>query len=290
MPVVRCPFTPKSQEHRFSARRLVGQPYANCNAVGAPLTQTVNADDVHRLRTSFGIDDPKAAETEPIFTLANQAIKDKYGTGLELDEVPYSGQTILRIPPLGLGWIEGREAIVRYTGDFAIDRSDTTSKLTDVYFDSRDRDDHHLYWDPASALLTPKQASEVCEDRSGPVPVPASYVTIKQRGHDGADTLVGGRESTVMIARGGNDIVRGGPGNDRLYGGPGSDLLSGGPGSDTIVDSRGRARVLAGGGGRSGRDIVDVRDGEGDDIVTCGNRIARVSADPGDRLRRCGER
>jgi Ca2+-binding RTX toxin-like protein len=90
-----------------------------------------------------------------------------------------------------------------------------------------------------------------------------------------------------LIALAGSDIVSGASGDDRLFGGPGRDLLRGGPGSDTIVDSSGRTSVLTGAGGHSGRDSVDVRDGEGDDFVVCANRKAAVSADPGDRVRHC---
>ncbi len=39
----------------------------------------------------------------------------------------------------------------------------------------------------------------------------------------------------------------------------------------------------------SGTDVVDVRDGRGDDVVHCGSSRSRVSGDPGDRVAgRCG--
>ena len=61
-------------------------------------------------------------------------------------------------------------------------------------------------------------------------------------------------------------------------------MIFGGPGSDTIVDSRGRTWISTGGDGRSGPDVVDVRDGEGDDTVVCGSRKSRVRADRRDAV------
>lgn len=289
--VTSCKFTPTERERTFSAPRLVGTPVVNCSSRGAPLSTKVKADDVARLRTSFGIDDPNGPDTEAIFSRAERAIKDRHGSGLAFDEVHFSGETVVSVPPLFLGWVEGRDRVQRDTGDFSIGFGSSTANVTDVHFDSPDLADNQLYRDAHSTPTTGQQDLDVCDHgrRTGLVPAPASYVTIKQRGDGGADAVLGGRESTTVIALAGSDNVDGAAGNDRLYGGPGRDFLFGGPGSDTIVDSLGRTRVSTGAGGRSGPDSVDVRDGEGDDTVVCGSPRVTVKADRRDRIRACGK-
>jgi Ca2+-binding RTX toxin-like protein len=132
-------------------------------------------------------------------------------------------------------------------------------------------------------------------------------VSIHHVGSGGHDRMVGGPESNTMRGLGGNDTIggaggddrlfggagddrlSGGTGDDRLSGGPGPDALDGGPGSDTMIDTSGPTVVRTGTSTGGGRDDVDVRDGRGDDTVTCDTRRTRVVADPGDQiLGHCG--
>jgi hypothetical protein len=161
--------------------------------------------------------------------------------------------------------------------------------MRDIYFDSPDPSRADVpHWAPIKHEMTAEQLKDECSEGKSLPRAPAYYARAKRQGTRGADTMYGGRESTTLVARGGNDILLGASGNDKLFGGPGRDLISGGPGSDTIVDRRGRTRVSTGTGGRGGPDVVDVRDGKGHDRVLCGHRKAIVRADPGDRVRHCG--
>jgi hypothetical protein len=100
----------------------------------------------------------------------------------------------------------------------------------------------------------------------------------------GNDLLAGGTGNDVLNGGPGRDVLNAGPANDTLFGGPGHDTLNGGPGADTIIDTRGSTMVRTGGDSVTRRDYVDVRDGRGDDTVTCGTRQTLVVADPGDRV------
>jgi hypothetical protein len=113
--------------------------------------------------------------------------------------------------------------------------------------------------------------------------------------------LFGGPGNDLIYGGPGNDKIYGGPGNDKIYGGRGNDKIYGGPGDDTIYGGRGRDTIYGGGGNDriialggvstvvtgSGRALVDVRDGQGNDRVICppGGQT-QVLADRGDRLSR----
>jgi len=114
------------------------------------------------------------------------------------------------------------------------------------------------------------------------------------------ERLGGGRFADIIDGRLGRDeirgragdeqILQGGPGADRLYGGAGDDTLDGyrgrdrligGRGNDQLVDVFGRSRIRTG----SGHNLVFIRDGAGDDRVTCrGSSQNLVHADRGDRI------
>ncbi len=109
-------------------------------------------------------------------------------------------------------------------------------------------------------------------------------------GGQGEDSLGGSRGKDTLYAGAGNDTASGGQGQDILDGGLGNDTLDGGPGSDWLIDYKGATSVHTGAtaGGKdkgSGRDFVNVRDGEANDVVTCGPRRAEVVVDSGDRVR-----
>lgn len=74
---------------------------------------------------------------------------------------------------------------------------------------------------------------------------------------DGADVVVGGRDSDKLNGEAGNDILNGNLGNDRLDGGAGNDVLNGGRDNDIIIGGLGNDLIsgdvgqdfLTGGGG-----------------------------------------
>lgn len=102
-----------------------------------------------------------------------------------------------------------------------------------------------------------------------------------------------GTDGVRIHSRAGNDLIHGmrgdqlldgGRGDDTIYGGGGDDRSMGGRGDDRIIDEQGRSIILTG----PGRDSVDVADGDPDDRVICTpGAVDRVTADPGDELRRC---
>ncbi len=121
----------------------------------------------------------------------------------------------------------------------------------------------------------------------------AASVAMSSAGTNGADTLRGFGESNTIRGLGGDDVILGGDGNDTLYGGGGDDTINGGPGEDTIYGGSGADRitdrsgptvVYTGGNTGSGNDVVDVRDGQGDDTVHCETTSTVVIADPGDEI------
>lgn len=103
-------------------------------------------------------------------------------------------------------------------------------------------------------------------------------------GGSGSDRLWGNAGRDIMMGRSGNDMPNGGPGHDILIGGAGADTLIGGPGSDWMFDSKGPTVVRTGRHTGKGTDVVNVRDGRGDDVVYCESGKTLVYADRGDRI------
>jgi hypothetical protein len=109
--------------------------------------------------------------------------------------------------------------------------------------------------------------------------------------HDELGAYVGVRGARIY-GGGGPDLIHGmgfdqrlygGAGNDMIYGGPGDDTINGGGGNDRIMALHGVTTVTTG----SGASWVDVRDGQGNDRVSCAaGGQTRVLADRGDRLSR----
>jgi hypothetical protein len=109
-------------------------------------------------------------------------------------------------------------------------------------------------------------------------------------GGSGPDLIHGmGRDQQIFGGRG-NDLIYGGPGNDLIAGGPGNDTIYSGHGRDSIHGGGGRDRIIAHGGVPTvvtgpGRALVDVRDGQPNDRVSCPHGgQTRVVADRKDRL------
>jgi hypothetical protein len=307
---VTCKFKPTQRDlNAFGSPHLVGGVIPNCT--DHEVTNKVESKDIESTTNSWGIKIGVEISEGAIFASAKESIETEYGIK-QTTAHEFTHSLDVPIPPYNIGWIEGVNPVVRYTGDYLLHIGDTTWNMRGVYFDFPDPTRAGAeHWRPREEPMTPEQRKAEC---SGPIPhsgrrqtarrqtAPASWATITQRGTNRTEALVGGRESTTLIARGGNDILRGGSGNDKLFGGPGNDALYGGsgndrlfggpgndtfyggPGADTIVDHRGRSRVWT----AAGRDVVDVRDGQGDDVVICGSPNTVVRADPGDRLGHCG--
>ena len=123
------------------------------------------------------------------------------------------------------------------------------------------------------------------------------------RGEDGRDHIIGSSNTPgedniyaddndsdnrgradVVEGRDEDDIIRGQEGNDELAGGEDDDTLYGNSGDDVIVDrlSTNDNDTVYGGGGD---DDIDVSDGDGDDVVSCGTGRDRVWADSGDDIK-----
>jgi hypothetical protein len=100
-------------------------------------------------------------------------------------------------------------------------------------------------------------------------------------GGPGNDTIYGGPGNDTIYGGRGDDTIYGGRGDDTIYGGRGDDTINGGGGNDRIIDLHGATTVTTG----PGASWVDVRDGDGNDRVSCApGGHTRVLADPGDRL------
>ncbi|HET6943139.1 MAG TPA: calcium-binding protein [Sphingomicrobium sp.] len=89
----------------------------------------------------------------------------------------------------------------------------------------------------------------------GDVLVSDLYLPIQ--GTEGADTLFGGNEGSIIFGYGGSDQIIGGDGNDRLDGGAGNDVLTalggndillGGSGNDQLIGNRGVDQLTGGTG------------------------------------------
>lgn len=292
---VSCEFDPKSRDTKaFGAPHLIGGVHPNCTEHE---TEEEIAQDVMKgTDQSFGT--KLGAETE--FNVFGQKVKTsiefEYKTKW-LEEHTFSHTTTYRVDPKHVGYVIGKNPVIRVSGDLTVKIGNTTLILRDVHFDSPDPTrEGQEQWTPHTPKMTAEQLKEC--DENGLTQASATWASAAQRGTNGPDELIGGRESDVLQGLGGDDILRAGSGNDTLFGGRGADLLlggagrdvlSGGPGADTIIDTRGPALVRTGADTGRGRDFVYVRDGRADDTVICGSRRSYVVVDRGDRVRgRCG--
>ena len=99
---------------------------------------------------------------------------------------------------------------------------------------------------------------------------------------DKPETQTDGKDMTVRIGTGGNDVIQGGDGNDYMFGRDGADLLIGGEGKDRLLGGKGDDVLLGGAGndmlvgdkgddtlsGGFGSDTFIFRAGFGHDTVT----------------------
>jgi hypothetical protein len=260
---------------------LAGDVVLNCDTT--PSTASMSFSDTQVLSNSAGLRLGDGADTDFIFQRGLRFVQPTYGPWTERHT--FQGAASVAVPPGRIGFVVARNPVARDTGEFVIQIGNTHFYLKDLSFDSPDASRQPEYT-TTTQPMTPEQRKAECSS-GGMRKVPAAFASIERRGTATGDALTGGRERTLMRGLGGNDVLRGGSGDDVLDGGRGDDRLYGGPGSDRFVDSGGRTVVHTGGAPRSRPDVVDVRDGKGDDTVVCGSRRSVVKADRRDRLRNC---
>lgn len=110
-------------------------------------------------------------------------------------------------------------------------------------------------------------------------------------GSSGPDVIDGGSGGDWLVGFGGNDLLRGGTENDNLSGGDGADTLQGEAGNDILTGDDGSDTIVGGTGADevygetstqglfAGDDTIDVRDGETDTKIDCGNGADTATAD-----------
>jgi hypothetical protein len=269
-----CEFEPTRREKAVSAPRVLPDPIVNCAKEGE-LEKKFVAENHVSVTNSVGGEIGLKNQVGFIFEKVEVSLKLRYDRSWT-DEHSFTSSVKLHVPAGHIAWIEATAPVIRDTGDFSLELANTTWSLPGVYFDSPN---------PSGAgefrafdeKLGPEELAKSCQKAKGLTTAPRSAVSVQREGTRRADTLVGGPEDDTLRGRGGDDIIRGGAGPDTLVGGPGA---------DTITDHSGPTTVRTG----SGADVVDVRDGRGDDTVICGSRQAFVTADAGDRIRGdCGE-
>lgn len=105
--------------------------------------------------------------------------------------------------------------------------------------------------------------------------------------------------ASTVLAKGGNDRVKGGSNAETLDGGPGNDRLEGGFGNDTITGGPGKDEIFGDRTGEQcglfesctvpfGNDVIDARDGEADQ-VDCGPGTDKATVDAIDTVSGCEE-
>jgi len=93
-------------------------------------------------------------------------------------------------------------------------------------------------------------------------------------GSKGADTIDGGADTDFLYGGAGNDTIDGGPNDDQVYGGSGDDFL--------LEDNFGSDVDTVYGG--PGDDLIDVRDGDGLDLVCDQEGKNTIIKDSGDTV------
>jgi hypothetical protein len=308
----QCGFTPDTRAATYLPTLVASRVVGNCDREDA-LETSVAADHTVQATNSIGASADPGAATNFIFAKARDAVEQAYGAWLL--ERRYSSTMALRVPPRHLGWVAATLPVLRDTGTFALRLGETTFTLRGPYFDTPDpsrvgrlsvqdrpmtAEEESACAQTTSTLLT-RAPSAVTLQRSGTAgddqmdghsesnTLHGLLGDDRLRGGHGHDALHGGHGADVLHGGPGRDALHGGPGRDALHGGPGRDALHGGRGADRLTDRSGATRVWTGTATGPGTDVVDVRDGRGDDVVHCGSSRSRVSGDPGDRVTgRCG--
>jgi hypothetical protein len=190
--------------------------------------------------------------------------------------------------------------VIRDIGTYTLKLGNTEWVIKNVYFDSPDPDKHGIFGTRYKKLNEAEKKKCIEEGEKGPdggkelaATLPPAAAEATAKGSGSADLLRGYGESNefrglagddLILGGGGHDTLLGGGGNDWINGGQGEDTLLGGSGADHIVDMSGPTEVNTGTDNGPVRDFVDVRDGKGDDTVTCESPNSTVIADRRDQV------
>jgi hypothetical protein len=292
----KCGFTPREKRNTSTPARLADEPVFNCDTEDKVPT-TFTATDKRGVEHSFGTKIGTELETNFIVGKVKASIEASYGAKW-IEEHTFSQSVTMQVRPGNFGWVAVTSPVIRYTGDFTLRLGNTTWNLRNVYFDNPDKGNKAEFVVDQRAMSDEQRRTKCTGRPPGSAALsqaPASWVEMLRSGTSGDDVLEGARESNTLRGLAGDDLVLGGAGrgDDTLYGGRGGDNLNGargrdrlrgGPGADRMVDNHGRTRVWTGADTGDGHDFVDVRDGQGDDVVRCHSARARAFADARDRL------
>lgn len=288
-----CGFHPEKEEHLRTTARVVGNPVESCQqATGTKLTYK----DSVATTDSFGASITISAS---FFELFKGAITAHYGHARTETSV-FSQEYELEVPPFHIGWVVDKAPVIRDVGTYTLNLGNTKWVIKNVYFDSPDPSKTGIFGTRLKKLTPAEEKQCIEEGEKGPdggkelaATLPPSAAEAAAKGSGTADLLRGYGESNEFRGLGGDDLILGGGGNDTLFGGGGDDTINGGqgedtidggPGADHIVDMSGPTDVHTGTDNGPGRDFVDVRDGKGDDMVTCETPNSTVIADRRDTV------
>ncbi|HEY0278021.1 MAG TPA: hypothetical protein VGC32_07110 [Solirubrobacterales bacterium] len=285
-----CVFVPEKEIETSTPRRLFGEPATACRQ---PIKTTLHGRENLAITDSVGFNLKFEVTIGKVFT---SGIELKYNHDRTTEKEV--GQDIeVPIPAYTTAWVAGTAPVIRDYGTFTLRLGQTEWEIKNVYFDSPDPNtEHHGHYVADEHALNQAEKEALCtgkEPTAGPVATSPATVQASSAGTNGADPLRGFSESNTIRGLGGDDVIMGGSGHDTLYGGggddtinggPGEDTLYGGPGADRITDRSGPTVVHAGGNSGPGNDVVDVREGKGDDVVHCETINTVVIADPGDEI------
>jgi RTX calcium-binding nonapeptide repeat (4 copies) len=285
-----CNFFPEEELPTTTANRVWGQSVTTCDATG---TTTIHGRENLIQTDSVGVNLKLEVTLKGIFS-AGIEFKYHHDRTSEKEEGQDLQDNLDK--PYWRYWVAGSAPVIRDTGNFELELGGTKWIIQHVYFDSPDPDaTHHGHYIVDGKKLSAAEKAAECtgEEPKGLVQGDIASVEISRAGTNGADLLRGFGESNTIRGLGGDDVILGGSGHDTLYGGGGDDTINGGPGEDTlyggsgadkITDRSGPTVVYTGGNTGSGNDVVDVRDGKGDDVVHCETTSTVVIADPGDEI------
>lgn len=274
-----CEFAPTKEAKIYAPSRIVGDPITNCQHKEAE--STLEYSDRVGQSNSIGTELGLEAETDFIFGKAKATVTVTYDHEWT-EEHEFKQDVKIIIEPGDMAWVAAISPIYRNTGDFILTLGNTTWKLQNIYFDTPDKRRSARFVTDERAI-TPEEYKEICTHippgSNGLVEGPASSVTLHQVGSNGPDRMTGGRESSALRGRGGNDTLLGGAGPDGLFGGSGADTLYGDSGEDLMHGGTGRDVLYGGSGpdelfGGAGKDYL--YGGPGPDLLIGGPGSDRI--------------
>jgi Ca2+-binding RTX toxin-like protein len=102
-------------------------------------------------------------------------------------------------------------------------------------------------------------------------------------GTEGNDYIKAKAGKDKVFAKGGSDNILGGGGGDTVEGGSGNDVIQGDAGNDTLTDTDDNGPDFDDIIGGFGDDIIDVKDGDPNDLACSGGGTDTIIADVGDK-------